>query len=396
MPMTQVFRDESVSRRSAGDALFVALSLVHLGVLLVAGSAVVIAIGLWWNANTISHNFIHRPFFRSARANHAFSLGLSLLLGFPQAYWRDRHLRHHAALSPDLKVRGSMNPMSSPDLTRGSMNLMEPRVFRPGVAAQIEATAILGLFAVMAAIAPRFFLLTYLPGWAAGLGLCWLQGHYEHERGTTSHYGRLYNFLFFNDGYHVEHHARPGVHWLDLPGSKTAEARTSAWPAVLRWIDDLRVLGLNGLERCVLRSAWLQAFVVSRHAAAVRRLLPDRDGIERITIVGGGLFPRSALVMSRLFPDAAITVIDAEEDHLQTARAFLPASVRVVNQRWDARSADAGDLVVIPLAFEGDRRRLYDAPPAPRLLVHDWIWAVRPNSVIISWLLIKRLTLVRQ
>ena len=22
-------------------------------------------IGLWWNSNTISHNFIHRPFFRN-------------------------------------------------------------------------------------------------------------------------------------------------------------------------------------------------------------------------------------------------------------------------------------------------------------------------------------------
>ena len=56
-----------------------------------------------------------------------------------------------------------------------------------------------------------FFLTTYLPGYAGGLALCALHGHYEHAGGTTSHYGTLYNVLLFNDGFHVEHHAHPGV-----------------------------------------------------------------------------------------------------------------------------------------------------------------------------------------
>jgi hypothetical protein len=56
-----------------------------------------------------------------------------------------------------------------------------------------------------------------MPGYLAGLGLCLLQGHFEHAGGTTSHYGWLYNRLFFNDGYHVEHHRRPGIHWTQLP-----------------------------------------------------------------------------------------------------------------------------------------------------------------------------------
>jgi len=47
------------------DALLVALAIVHGGLLWAIPSMALIAIGLWWNANTISHNFIHRPFFRA-------------------------------------------------------------------------------------------------------------------------------------------------------------------------------------------------------------------------------------------------------------------------------------------------------------------------------------------
>src|SRR5215470_10749732 len=80
------------------EVWFVALALVHGGMLLAWPSILLVAIGLWWNANTISHNFIHRPFFRVRAANAAFSCYLSLLLGFPQSLWRARHLEHHFEL----------------------------------------------------------------------------------------------------------------------------------------------------------------------------------------------------------------------------------------------------------------------------------------------------------
>ena len=367
MAVSRVFREERVSRRLAGDALFVSLTAAHAAVLIAAPSAAVIAIGMWWNANTISHNFIHRPFFASARANGVFALGLSLLLGFPQAEWRDRHLRHHAGVE---------------------------RFVRPSRTAMWQALAVLALFATIGAVAPAFFVSVWLPGWAAGLGLCWLQGHYEHERGTTSHYGRIYNLLFFNDGYHVEHHARPGVHWSELPRAKATGAHSSAWPAVFRWVDDLRAATLDALERIVIRSPRLQRFVTAKHAEAVRRLMRDPAGITRVTVVGGGLFPRTALVMQQLFPAAALTIIDADARHLEIARRFLPDSIAVRHARYDGAPDETADLVVIPLAFIGDRQALYDNPPAARLLIHDWIWAAGSRSVVISWLLLKRLTLV--
>src|SRR2546430_2743525 len=59
-------------------------------------ASVAIAIGIWWTANTVSHLFIHRPFFRRRAANTWCAAGLTALLGFPQSVWRDRHLAHHA------------------------------------------------------------------------------------------------------------------------------------------------------------------------------------------------------------------------------------------------------------------------------------------------------------
>ena len=35
---------------------------------------VLIALGLWWNSNTISHSFIHGPFFRSRRLKALFAI----------------------------------------------------------------------------------------------------------------------------------------------------------------------------------------------------------------------------------------------------------------------------------------------------------------------------------
>lgn len=176
-----------VLRYSSWDALLVALSIVHAAALLIVPSVPLIAIGLWWNANTIAHNFIHRPFFRARAANRAYALYLSVVLGLPQSIWRERHLAHHA----DRPVRVRWR----------SREVLE------------ETTLVLAAWGTAVLFVPGEFVFVYLPGWALGLGLCWLQGYYEHASGTTSHYGRVYNFLFFNDGYHVEHHARPGQHW---------------------------------------------------------------------------------------------------------------------------------------------------------------------------------------
>jgi hypothetical protein len=61
---------------------------------------------------------------------------------------------------------------------------------------------------------------------------------------------------------------------------------------------------------------------------------------------------------------------------------------------FDADVQSSADLVILPLAFIGDRERAYENPPAARVLVHDWIWARTPSGVVVSWWLLKRLNLV--
>lgn len=358
-------RPRGVLRHSRADALLVALALLHGVALLAMPVAPLVALGVWWGSNTIAHNFIHRPFFRDPSLNRLFGCYLSVLLSIPQSAWHDRHLAHHAQVTWRLRV------------TRQLL---------------LEVGLIAGSWAALLVQAPEFLLATYLPGYAIGLVLCFVHGHYEHARGATSHYGGLYNRLFFNDGYHAEHHADPGLHWTRLPARLDPAAPTSRWPAVLRWLD---LFSLESMEHAVLRSAILQRFMLTTHERAFRSLLALLDDPREIAIVGGALFPRTALILRRVLPRARLVIIDANPTHLQIARSFLPADVECV-QGWHDPLRDADfPLVVIPLAYVGDRAALYRHPARSAVLVHDWLWRRWTPSAIISLLLLKRLNLVQ-
>ncbi|HEX5071147.1 MAG TPA: fatty acid desaturase [Vicinamibacterales bacterium] len=386
-------------RRS--EAGFVGLAIAHAVALVFVPSIPLIALALWWNANTIAHNFIHRPFFMRPGANRLFAVLLTLELGFPHDLWRQRHLRHHV----QLRLSASARPRRSPPLTPGGRRRADaaggpPRPIAMTPQLMAESALVCALWTAMAVLIPQGFLFVYLPGWALGLGLCQLQGHFEHASGTTSHYGRIYNLIFFNDGYHVEHHQRPGMHWSQLPALADPARKGSRWPAVLRFLERRPGSTLESLERLVLRAPWLQRFVIDRHTRAFRRLLPSLGPVARITIIGGGLFPRTALILRSLLPHAAITIVDASESNLQTAQDRLPADIRCVRAVHVAGTPVDADLVIVPLAFQGDRRRFYLEPPAARVIVHDWIWRTHPSrftpSARVSWLLLKRLNLVQR
>jgi hypothetical protein len=364
---TITVKARGIFRHSRADALLVALAAVHGLVLIVWPSMPVVAIGVWWNSNTISHNFIHRPFFRSPRLNLLFSWYLSALLGIPQSLWRARHQAHHAG----IRRRAQLSPQ-----------------------VMIEVCLVLCLWGTMLATAPAFFLQSYAPGYLIGLALCALHGHYEHARGATvSHYGKLYNLLFFNDGYHIEHHARPGAHWTQLPQRLKPPGPASRWPAVLRWLD---ALTLDALERWALRSRSLQRFLLKSHEQAFRRLLKEAPDIHRVGIVGGGLFPRTLLILERLLPEAELVIIDASGESIRVAREFVNRPIECINEWYDPMRHDGFDLVVIPLAFIGDRARLYRHPAAPAVIIHDWIWRRQGTGVVVSRVLLKRLNLVKR
>src|SRR5215510_12882045 len=123
-------RSPGLLQHSNWDGLLIALSITHAVVLLAMPSIPVIAIGLWWNSNTISHNFVHLPFFRSRRLNRLYSIYLTLLLGIPQSLWRARHLAHHAG---------------------------KPRRIRLNNWVINETMMVVGLWTILFAADPRFF-----------------------------------------------------------------------------------------------------------------------------------------------------------------------------------------------------------------------------------------------
>jgi hypothetical protein len=144
----------------------------------------------------------------------------------------------------------------------------------------------------------------------------------------------------------------------------------------------------------VLKSTLLQSFVLDRHERAFRELLPRLPEIRRIAIVGGGIFPRSAIILGKLLPQANITIIDASAANIRIARTFLDGHFEFVHRIYDGSAGSEVDLIVLPLSFIGDRQEFYDRPTARAMLVHDWIWRRRGPSRIVSWPLLKRLNLV--
>lgn len=355
-------------QHSRWDGLLTALSFLHLVLLLLFPSIPLVAIGLWWNANTVSHYFIHLPFFKSRGWNRAYALYLTALLGFPQTAWRERHLAHHSGRPFKAQINGDI---------------------------AVELLLVLSIWTVLLTQSPLFFVTVYLPGYVAGLALCYLHGYFEHAHGTKSNYGVLYNAPFFNDGYHNEHHLNPSEHWTRLPAHACAKGAISRWPAVLRWIEQSPV-SLETLEGLVVRSPWLQRFLLRTHERALRRLLPKLDGVRSVEIIGGGMFPRTAILLQELIPDASITITDGNRDSIETAKAFLKKPTKVVHAFFDASHKTEADLIVIPLSFIGDRQTLYTNLRAKNVLIHDWIWRRRNESVVVSAWLLKRMNLIRQ
>lgn len=403
---TAAARPDGLWRASRWDALPLCLSLLQGGALIVvllhapralrpsvggALAALCVAGSLWWGANTIAHNHIHNPFFRRPWQSRAYGALLSAILGVPFALWRVRHLWHHGG-EPD----------------RG------PRALRGGE--WIDVAVVAGLFLALLVAAPGVFLGVYLPGYGLGLLLCQLQGVGEHRGdartcGGVSHYHWLYNLLWLNDGYHAEHHRHPQEHWTRLPARRLADAPVSAAPPVPRALGVL-VNGalaalLVGLERLALRSPALQRLMLRCHGRALDALLPRLalPPAPRVCIVGGGLFPRTLLLLSARLPRARFTVLDDSEASLAAARGFLAdhapgllGRVALRRGRFSLHGGELGDasadLFVVPLGLRGARRLLYHGALRAPVLVHDWLHRVRGPGVVVAAWLWKRLNLV--
>ncbi len=162
---------------------------------------------------------------------------------------------------------------------------------------------------------------------------------------------------------------------------------------------------LAWLERTLLlRSERLQRFLVVHHLGAFRALLARLDQPpRRVAVVGGGLFPRTVLVLRELLPTSELVVIDASEANVAIAQEFLTGTVdgtrgvSFVVGWFEPERAQGFDLVVIPLGFAGDRDALYEdrLSSRPATVIHDWAWRRRGDaSECVGGFLFRRLNLV--
>lgn len=213
---------------TANVALFVAMSYVF-----------------YYNPIVVTHNFLHTPFFRRKGLNRAFPVLNSANLFLPQVLYKYHHLTHHQYANDPIRNGTTLDPSSTfrygkDGRQEGFVSYSAFGLFRDGTSHAyreaikhgqrsqfwMELAAVVVTAVLWIAIDWRWFLLAFVPTFYAGWFLALLENYYEHHRATdpdsrladsVSYYGRWYNLMMFNEGYHQEHHLKPHLHWTRRP-----------------------------------------------------------------------------------------------------------------------------------------------------------------------------------
>jgi fatty acid desaturase len=204
------------------------------------------SISISWNINGISHNFIHNPYFRAPLLNRLFSLMESVTCCFSQVYYDVVHTQHHKGNSDRQDENGDTidwisiyrhghagqaeNPWSYTFLSffRDNPAAIGRELAKRGGAemrwGKIELATFISVMAIEALLNWRFMICYFLPFMYFGHSLSYLNGYYRHYGGNpdkpiawgVSSYDKLYNWIWFYNGYHAEHHFRPKAHWTRM------------------------------------------------------------------------------------------------------------------------------------------------------------------------------------
>ncbi len=246
------------------------------------------AMSLSWNINGISHNFIHTPYFKPRWLNYAFSLLESLAIGFSQTYYRWIHMRHHVGNSdrPDAEgetvdwlsiYRHGKNgePESVWSYTFLSFFRDDMGDIHKAIAKRKPFNAKWGrfeLYAFLALVAGALLydwraLLFFVPFYYLGNCLSSLNGYFEHFNGNpdkpiawgVSTYNKIYNWLWFGNGYHAEHHYRPSTHWTTLHDLH------------MRILDEQRQGGVHVIDTC-----HALGFIAKSNRKKIKRAIDDK------------------------------------------------------------------------------------------------------------------------
>ena len=197
------------------------------------------------NINGVAHNFIHNPFFRSQLLNRLFGVVESVACCFSQTYYDVVHMQHHKGNSDRKDENGetidwlSIYRHSHDEEPESPWSYVFLSFFRDNPAAiarelrkrgeselrwgNIELASFATTLLMMA-ILNWHYILFFLPFFYLGHCFSYLNGYFRHYGADpdkpvawgVSSYGKLYNWLFFYNGYHAEHHFRPKVHWTKM------------------------------------------------------------------------------------------------------------------------------------------------------------------------------------
>jgi len=203
------------------------------------------SVSISWNINGIAHNFIHNPYFAWKPANRAFSWILSVTMGFSQQFYELVHNRHHQGNSDRPDETGDTvdwlsiyrhghdgEAESAWTYTFFGYFRDDPKVIFNEIKRRNAFNARWGVIeiaswvslCILGFILNWRFMCFYLPFYYFGHCLSYLNGYFLHYGGNpdvplawgVSSYHKLYNWLWFYNGYHAEHHFKPRQHWTKM------------------------------------------------------------------------------------------------------------------------------------------------------------------------------------
>jgi fatty acid desaturase len=254
-----VTTDSRIFAHSRWDAIPVFFGLLHfayfwllfylfprapLWVMLILG--LIYSISISWNINGIAHNFIHNAYFRRPLLNRLFSLMESITCCFSQTYYDVVHMQHHKGNSDRQDEHGDTidwlsiyrhghdgqaeNPWRYTFLSffRDSPGAIAKELAKRGPAearwGKAELSAFITVMVILFLFNWRYMVFYFVPFMYFGHCLSYLNGYYRHYGGNpdkpiawgVSSYHQLYNWIWFYNGYHAEHHFRPKVHWTRM------------------------------------------------------------------------------------------------------------------------------------------------------------------------------------
>ena len=196
------------------------------------------------NYQCVSHNFIHNPFFKLKILNKLFSLINSIGILFSQTLYKYHHLNHHRFNNDrgenDIKPKDLSSIYYHSKTTKPesflSYALLSPFrspihiFYRQALTQKQHNQSIFEFFIIFLFLSALIyltdsqFLLIILTIFYFGQVFAFAENYLEHNNASGSDrkndsvscYNRIYNVLWFNNGYHQEHHYSPQTHWTKI------------------------------------------------------------------------------------------------------------------------------------------------------------------------------------